>query len=100
MMKQILENAGRSILLASVIAFGLSGMSHAAGAGDQVGEHGSMAGQGGPVSKQNGSGQSSSQTGSMKEKDAQREKLEEKVNKEKEQDRQHTLDPSQHSPSK
>lgn len=90
-MRQILKNAGRSILLASAIALGLSGMSHAAGAGAQVGERGSRAGQGGPVSKQDGSatGQSNSQTGGVKQKDAQKEKLEERVNKEKEQDRQH-----------
>ena len=105
-MRQIFKNAG-AIFVASTIALGLSGMSHAAGAGDQVGEHGSMAGQGGPVSKQDRSatGQTNQtnqtdQIGSVKPKDAQREKLEERVIKEREQDRQHTLDPSQHTPNK
>jgi hypothetical protein len=78
-MRKTLKNAGRSILLASAITLGSYGMSHAAGAGDQVGGHGSMAGQGGPVSKQDSSatGQSNSQTGSVKQKDVQKEKLEE-----------------------
>jgi hypothetical protein len=57
----LLKNAFRSAVFVSVVTFGVTGAAHAAGTGDQVGQHGDMSGQGGPVSKQGSQGSQGSQ---------------------------------------
>lgn len=59
----ILKKTARSIALASVIVFSAAGVAHAAGAGDQTGQHGDMSGHGGPIDKKAGSGGGQSTTG-------------------------------------
>lgn len=97
----VLNSISRPAVLAGVIIFSLSGMAYAAGAGDQVGEHGSMTGQGGPIS----SGKDGSKTGEPSKKPkneyegAEREKMERDVEADVKRDKEHKLDPGKHTPS-